>query len=298
MRFAECGLAGLTAPALNTALTEVTESLAGSVLASGTGHGFSPLDFWRKKPLNLIEVWMRASSASELAPPTAGTGSGALIVSYVLGWWLDRDFHGLTVSEANCDCDRHADFILSESPVAAGLSHLTPNLFLMRLCCATKVVTKQIFVRLVATNHRALLNVQIIRVSADLLGILPKSPKKTAQSLAISITEKRYQLPIRSTVAMFKQGIYEFSLIAINQAKELSNSLFTPARNTVLRILGSGRFTSSRTIACGVFCAVRQLQSIFWRFALNSCTTNPYSVGHHSYPLYRKDSSSMVEPCQ
>jgi len=129
VRLAECSFAGLAAPALNAALTEVTESLAGLVLASFARHGFSPLDFWRKKPLNLIEVRMRASSASGLAPQPVCAGSGALNVSYVLGWWLDRDLYGLTGSECDLDSD-HAVSILSESPVYAGLSYLTPKSFL------------------------------------------------------------------------------------------------------------------------------------------------------------------------
>ena len=41
-----------------------------------------------------------------------------------LGWWLDRDLYGLTGSERDLDSDYHAAFILPESPVAAGLSHL------------------------------------------------------------------------------------------------------------------------------------------------------------------------------
>lgn len=126
--FAECGMAGLAAPTLDTLFTEVAELLAGLVLAFYAGHGLSPLDFWRKKPLNLIEVWMRASSASELAPQPVSAGSGALSVkSYGLGWGLNRDNYGLTVSKANLNPESHADSILPESPVAAGLSHFTPN---------------------------------------------------------------------------------------------------------------------------------------------------------------------------
>jgi hypothetical protein len=58
---------------------------------------------------------------SGLAPTPVQAEAGALIVkSYGLGWWLDRDFHGLTVSEANCDRYLHADFILSEAPLTRG----------------------------------------------------------------------------------------------------------------------------------------------------------------------------------
>jgi hypothetical protein len=127
VRFAESGIAGLAAPTLNAAFTEVSELLAGLVLAFYAGHGLSPLDFLRKKPLNLIEVWMRASSASELAPPTVPAESGALNVSYGLGWWLNRDNYGLTVSKANLNPESHADSILPESPAGTGLSHLEPK---------------------------------------------------------------------------------------------------------------------------------------------------------------------------
>jgi hypothetical protein len=60
--------------------------------------------------------WVRASSASELAPPRVATQSGALVLSYGLGWWLDRDLYSLTDSECDLDSD-HAVSILSESPV-------------------------------------------------------------------------------------------------------------------------------------------------------------------------------------
>jgi hypothetical protein len=60
-----------------------------------------------------------------LAPQPVQAGSGALIVSYVLGWWFDRDFHGVTGSgDAYVDSDSHRCFILPEGPVRAGLSPL------------------------------------------------------------------------------------------------------------------------------------------------------------------------------
>ena len=129
---AEGHMAGIAAPALDAALTEVPKSLAGLVLASGAGHGVSPLAFLRRKRHNLIEVQSWASSAIELAPQPVQAGSGALYVkSYGLGWWFDRDVYGVTGSDSDRDADNHAGFILPESPVPAGLSYLTPKSFLL-----------------------------------------------------------------------------------------------------------------------------------------------------------------------
>src|SRR5579862_286925 len=89
--------------------------------------GFSPLDFCGKKPHTHFGSGVRLTPRFGLAPPPVSAGSGALIVSYALGWGLNRDNYGLTVSKANLNREFHADSILSESPVAAGLSHLTPN---------------------------------------------------------------------------------------------------------------------------------------------------------------------------
>src|SRR5208337_853767 len=114
----KCSAAGLAAPALNAAFTVVTELSAGSVRASDAGHGFSPLDCCGEKPQNEFGSGSWLTPRTGLAPPTAPTGSGALIVSY-LGWWLDRDLYGLTGSESDLDSD-HAGFILPESPVPAG----------------------------------------------------------------------------------------------------------------------------------------------------------------------------------
>jgi len=67
-----------------------------------------------------------------ISPATCFSRKRALIVSYDLGWWFDRDFHGVTGSECDPDADRHAGFILPESPVAAGLSYLDQKSFLLR----------------------------------------------------------------------------------------------------------------------------------------------------------------------
>ncbi len=125
----KCSAAGLAALALNTALTVVPELSASSVRASDAGHGVSPLDFCAEKRHNEFGSGLWFTPRFGLAPPTARTADGALFVSY-LGWWLDRDLYGLTGSESDLDSD-HAGFILPESPVDAGLSHLTPKSFLV-----------------------------------------------------------------------------------------------------------------------------------------------------------------------
>jgi hypothetical protein len=130
--FGKAGIAGSVFPALNTALTEVTEAFAGLVLASNAGHVISPLAFCGETSQNRLsgsEAW--AAPRFGLAPTSVSAEAGALIVkSYRLGWWFDRDFHDVTGSK--CDLDsNHAVSILPESPVAAGLSHLTPKSFLI-----------------------------------------------------------------------------------------------------------------------------------------------------------------------
>ena len=128
LRFTEGNVAGLAAPALDAALTKVPESLAGLVLASGAGHVVSPLAFCGETSQNDLgsEAWVAPRFG--LVPASAETEAGTLNVSYDLGWWLDRDFHGLTGSgNANRDSDCHRCFILPESPVHAGLSHLGPK---------------------------------------------------------------------------------------------------------------------------------------------------------------------------
>jgi len=125
--FAEGRFAGCAAPALNAALTEVTKFLADLVLALYARHGFSPLDFCGRKPHTHFGSGVRLTPRFGLAPPPVQAGSGALNVSDVLGWGLNRDNYGLTVSKANLNPESHADSILPESPVDAGLSHFTPK---------------------------------------------------------------------------------------------------------------------------------------------------------------------------
>ena len=131
LRFGKGRLAGIAAPALDSTLAVGAEPLAGLVLAFGAGHDFSPLDFCGKKPHTHFGSGVRLTPRFGLAPQPVSAGSGALIVSDVSGWGLDRDNYGLTVSKANLDGEFHAGSILPEGPVAAGLSHFRPQSFLL-----------------------------------------------------------------------------------------------------------------------------------------------------------------------
>src|SRR5258706_3442721 len=112
--------AGCAAPALDAALTEVPKFLASLVLASGAGHGASPLDFSAEKGHNKFGSGLWLTPRFGLAPQPVSAGSGALCVkSYGLGWWFDRDIYGVTGSESNFNSDYHRCFILPESPVPA-----------------------------------------------------------------------------------------------------------------------------------------------------------------------------------
>src|SRR6266705_1893544 len=78
VRFAESGFTGIAAPALNPALTEVTKSLAGLVLASEAGHGFSPLAFCGEKPQNQFGSRSWLTPRFGLAPTPVSAEAGAL----------------------------------------------------------------------------------------------------------------------------------------------------------------------------------------------------------------------------
>ena len=125
--FGKAGIARSAFPALNAFLTEVTELLAGLVLAFYARHGLFSACVLREKPYNRFGSGLRLTPRFGLAPQPVSAGSGADIVSYFLGWWLNRDNYGLTVSKANLNPESHADSILSESPVLAGLSLLKPQ---------------------------------------------------------------------------------------------------------------------------------------------------------------------------
>src|SRR5205823_3026172 len=114
----------LAAPALDAPFAEVSKLFAGFVLTVRAGHGFSPLDFCAELSHNEFGSRSWFAPRSGLAPQPVSAGSGALNVSYGLGWRFNRDFHGVTVSECDLDADYHADCVLPESPVDAGLSPL------------------------------------------------------------------------------------------------------------------------------------------------------------------------------
>lgn len=148
--------AGSAAVSLNFSLAVGSEFLTGLVLASDAGHGLFSACAEREKPYNEIGSGVRLTPRSGLAPQPVSAGSGALIVSYDLRWWFDRDFYGVTGSECDLDADYHAGFILPESPVPAGLSHLT---------------AKSIFCALVLSRHFF----GYIRLSNPLVGVLAVS---------------------------------------------------------------------------------------------------------------------------
>jgi hypothetical protein len=98
------------------------------MLASYARHGLFSACVLREKPYNHFGSGLRLIPRFGLAPQPVSAGSGALSVSYGLGWWFDRNLYGLTGSKCDLNSDNHVVFILPESPVGAGLSHLTPNL--------------------------------------------------------------------------------------------------------------------------------------------------------------------------
>src|ERR1035438_1288304 len=90
VRFTEGSFAGIAAPALNAALTEVSEPLAGLVFASNAGHGVSPLAFCGETGQNSLwsEAWVTPRFG--LVPSAARTADGALIVKGYELYWKNR----------------------------------------------------------------------------------------------------------------------------------------------------------------------------------------------------------------
>lgn len=117
----------LAAPALNAALAVVSELSARSVRAIDAGHDFSPLDCCAEKSHNELGSGSWLTPRFGLAPQPVSAGSGALIVKgYGLRWYNGNIHRGALSSESDLNRDGHRS-ILSESPVPAGLSHLTPK---------------------------------------------------------------------------------------------------------------------------------------------------------------------------
>lgn len=131
-----------TAVTLDSTLSVAPEFLNGGVLASGTGHGAFPLEFWREKPENKIGSGSWLTPRFGLAPQPVSAGSGAHSQVIKSLWRFDFD----------SDCDSHVDFLRSESPVSAGLSYLHPKSFLFfpHLCDA---VTDALFNGANARSH-------------------------------------------------------------------------------------------------------------------------------------------------
>lgn len=136
--FAERGITGSAAPALNAAFAEESEPFAVLVVTSGAGHVVSPLALCEETSQNSLgsEAWFAPRFG--LAPTSAETEAGAHYVRvYPLGW-SNRNFHGWTVgSEAYCDYDLHC--VPPFSCRAASLqrlrgSYLTPKSFLVNPC--------------------------------------------------------------------------------------------------------------------------------------------------------------------
>jgi hypothetical protein len=101
--------------------------------AVGADRTIGPADGFVKLA-SALRSGVRLTPRSGLAPTPAETEAGAMSSNdYRLGWWLNRDLYGLTVSKCDLDSNNHADSILPESPVPAGLSHLTPKSFLAAL---------------------------------------------------------------------------------------------------------------------------------------------------------------------
>jgi hypothetical protein len=124
-------LAGNAAIALNVALA-VPAELAGRVVTAFARHLISPLALSGETSHNSFESGAWVTPRFGLPRNLFKQEAGRLLSDYGLGWWLNRDFYGLTGSEANCDSDFQGCFILPESLcawTAPGLSYLTPNSF-------------------------------------------------------------------------------------------------------------------------------------------------------------------------
>jgi hypothetical protein len=131
-RLGEGSRAGLAAPALNAALTEVAELLAGLVLAFGAGHEVSPLAFCGETSQNRFsrsEAWVTPRFG--LAPTPVQAEAGALI-QLLSVWWRS--------------CHRPVPCFLKRSAlVTRGVSHLCPksfSLFRVLLVIGCEIVKK------------------------------------------------------------------------------------------------------------------------------------------------------------
>jgi hypothetical protein len=114
VRFAERRIAGLAAPTLNAALTEVPKLFAVVVLAFPAGHLISPLALCGETSQNTLGSKAWVTPRFGLAPTTARTAAGALSQLLRL-WW--RSGHGLLPA-----------FLKRSALESQGVSHSTPKL--------------------------------------------------------------------------------------------------------------------------------------------------------------------------
>jgi hypothetical protein len=83
--FAEGGITGSAAPALDAPFTEIAEPLTSLVLASGTRHGLFSACVLREKPYNHFGSGVRLTPRSGLAPQPVRAGYGAVSCYLAIG---------------------------------------------------------------------------------------------------------------------------------------------------------------------------------------------------------------------
>lgn len=144
LRFRKRCRTGCTAVTLDSLLSVNAKLLDCLVIAFPARHGFSPLALCGGKADNKFGSEWRLTPRFGLAPLPVEAGSGALSQRIKLGWWFNRNFHGLTgSSEANFNSDSHCCFILSQGPVTAGPSDLSPK-SLRKITEASPVVSSSL----------------------------------------------------------------------------------------------------------------------------------------------------------
>jgi hypothetical protein len=153
VRVGERGMAGIAAPALNAALTEVPKLLTSLVLTFEAGHGISPLAFGGETSHNELGSRAWVTPRFGLAPPPVSAGSGAL--SQLLSdWWRP--------------CHRFLPAFLKRRALR-GVSHLLPKSiadpFMGRFITAHSALYKSAFTKThqdhMNGSHRVLIAAQV-----------------------------------------------------------------------------------------------------------------------------------------